>query len=241
MGAYFVMRPVMMDVRGPLSEDEVVNFQERPSALLYSLEATRIFIPFLVFLGAVQALLFHAAKGLSIVFLIKLVLTICCLLFPIFFALVMFIALRTTFIVTNRGVVIRISQFGGNVRQLQIPIEDIKSVEVRRYGPRYGSVYFERYKDLYEALPRGSVNVKDDLGRASIWFSLPWGWPPLAGFFGFRNYDAFARLIVDMRAVGGAREERAKDGLPQTMSTFRVMDLDRTNRSSRNTRPYSGR
>jgi hypothetical protein len=193
------MKAVIMDDHGPLSADEIIKFQEKPNAFLYALEATRICIPFLLCFGVVQVLLLHFAKGVSVAFLAKLTLLVVCMMFPIFFLVVMLIAFCLVFIVTSKSVIVRISPFVGESRQMSIPIEDVESIEVRKYGPRYGSVYLVRYKDLYEALSWRLVDVKR--AQASIWFSLPWGWPPLTGFYGFRNYDAFARLIIDLRAV----------------------------------------
>jgi hypothetical protein len=191
-----------MDDHGPPSEDEVIKFREKPNAFLYSLEATRAWILFMLCFNVVQVLLLHFAKGAPIAFMVKLTLLIDCVLFAIFVVAVMLRALGITFIATNKNVIVRFTPFGGAAREVSIPIEDIKSIEVRCYGTRYGSVNLERYKDLYEALPRRPVNLKERQGWGSIWFSLPWGWPPLIGFYGFKNYGAFARLIVDLRAAG---------------------------------------
>lgn len=191
------MRAVIFDDHGPISEGEVVKFREKPSALLYGFEATRVFVLFFMCFGVIQVLLLHFAKGASLTFLTKLVLLVGCMAFLVFLLVVVLIAFGIVFIVTSDRVIVRIALLGASCRELSIPIEDIKSLEVRRYSPRYGSIYLERYKDLYETLPRRPVTLKQ--GRASIWSSSPMSWPPLTGFYGFRNYDAFARLIVDLR------------------------------------------
>jgi hypothetical protein len=184
------------------SDGETVRLKAKPNAFLYALEATRIWLLIVLCIAAVLALCIHLANGLPIAFLALLALVICCVLYLIFLAVVIFRALGMVFVITNKTVIARLSVMERTLYQVSIPIESIKRIEVRCYGPRYGSVYLERYTDLDDVTPR-TINLKTRPGWASIWFSLPWSWPPLTGFYGFRNYDAFAKLIAAKRVRGG--------------------------------------
>ena len=132
--------------RGSMSVDEVVKFRTRPNPLLYSLEATRIYFAILMFVSILAIPLLYLAKGVSITFLVELLFLTNCALFVIFFVAVALKALGIAFVVTNKRVIVQ-APLGSRV---SIPFKDIKSVEVRCYGPRYGSVYFELYNDPHE-------------------------------------------------------------------------------------------
>jgi hypothetical protein len=94
-----------MDNRGSIFEDEAIKFRQKPNVFLYSLEATRIWIPFLLCFNVAQILLLHLAKGAPLVFLVELTLLIDCVMFAIFLVVVILIALGVEFIVTNECVI----------------------------------------------------------------------------------------------------------------------------------------
>jgi hypothetical protein len=101
-------------------------------------------------------------------------------------------------------------------RYWSIPIEDVASVEVRTYGQQYGSVYLERCKAGRGEPRRRPINIKT--GNASIWLSLPSSWPALVGFYGFRNFDAFANLIVGLRDGAQLRGDEGRGGFDAVAS-----------------------
>jgi hypothetical protein len=186
--------------QGSTFEGEVITFRQKPNPFLYSLEATRIWILFLLGLSLVQIVVLHLARGAPLIFMVELTFLIDCVMFAIFIVAVILIALGVEFIVTNKRVVIQVY---ARVR-LTIPVEDIKGIEVRCYGQQYGSVYLDRYNDAYEKLPHRPIDLTKKRGWASIWFVLPWSLPPLTGFYGFRNYELFELSILDAVQVPAA-------------------------------------
>ena len=120
-------------------------------------------------------------------------------LFSIFILVLLPVVFGIEFVVTKKDVIVRFSPFGIGARRLSVPIGErggIAEIEVQRYGPRYGSVYLKRYGSVRR--PMAIRKVQDN---ASPWTSLSWSWPtPMVGFYGFRNYDQFADLIVSLRS-----------------------------------------
>jgi hypothetical protein len=197
---YVIVKATMWDTRGPLFEDDVIIFQQRPNPILYSIEATRIVFVFVLCFNVAQGLLLHFAKGAPLVFLVKLTLLLDCILLGVFIVLVMLRALSTVFILTNKDAIVRLSPFGAGFRQFSVPIEDIASIEVRNYGPLHGSVYLNLSDSSRRGSIRRDINLNNVERGGSIWLSLPWSWPPLIGFYGFREYETFASLIGSLRS-----------------------------------------
>jgi hypothetical protein len=198
---------VSFDDHGPLSEDDAIIFREKPNPILYGIEAARVPLLFMVCLNIAQGLILHMTRGASIVFLVKLTLSLDCILFGLFIFVLMLIALGAEFILTDEDAIIRVGIYA---RYWSIPIEDVASVEVRTYGQQYGSVYLERCKAGRGEPRRRPINIKT--GNASIWLSLPSSWPALVGFYGFRNFDAFANLIVGLRDGAQLRGDEGRGG-----------------------------
>lgn len=197
------MKVTTFDDRDIPLEDDVILFRQKPNPILYCIEATRIVLLYILCLSIVLVFLLHFARGAPIAFLVKLTLVLDCILFGIFISLLLLVASGIEFILTSKHAVIRFKPFGVGNRRLSIPIKDVASVEVRSYGPRYGSAYLERCGTGYNASPLRSISVKRVQDGASIWLSLPWSSPALAGFYGFRNYDAFASLICQLASSSG--------------------------------------
>ena len=181
-------------------EGDAIVFRQKPNAILYCIEAMRGFLLLLLVMSVALILLLHIAGRAPIAFLVELAFFIDCFFFAILIVVLMFVALNMEFILTNKHVIVRFSPFGVGDRRLSIPIEDVASVEVRGYGPRYGSAYLERYGTDDKASRLRPVNLKRVQGNTSIWLSLPLSWPAGAGFYGFRNYNTFASLIVSLRS-----------------------------------------
>jgi hypothetical protein len=207
--------------------DEVVRFKTKPNALLYALEASRYY--FVVTLAMSFALMpvAHFKTGLPIYgLMLPIVLTVYGALLSTFFVLVVFVARCVEFIVTNERVIVRVSLMKRMNDNVSIPIKSIRRIEVRSYNARYGSVYFK----CNEASPlddmkscdgsRSQISdhsrppsfdppvdgsrrlanlvVRSDWG--AIWLSMPSS-PPLSGFYGFRHFDTFAKLVADLQAA----------------------------------------
>ena len=196
------MKVTVLDDCDPPPASESVEFVARPNAILYTFEATRIVVLFLVAFNILQILVLFLWKGLSLVFLLKLTLLADCILFSIFALVIVFLATGLTFILTRKDVIIRFAPFGRAVWHLCVPIEDIDLIEVRTYGRRYGSMYLRRY-DRRRASVASTQGEKpgEEYGGPSAWLSLPWSWPPLIGFYGFRNCRKLVNRILDLRAT----------------------------------------
>jgi hypothetical protein len=175
-------------------DGDLIIFREKPSAFLYVIEATRMIAVLLLCLNVVLVLLLYTTKGAPILFLVELTVILDIVLFSIFILALMPVVFSMEFVVTKKDVIVRFAPFGIGARRLSVPIEDIAEIEVRGYGPRYGSVYLKRYGSL--RWPMVVRKVQDD---ASPWTSLPLSWP-MAGFYGFKNYNQFADLILRLRS-----------------------------------------
>jgi hypothetical protein len=175
-------------------EGDVPLFREKPSAFLYLIEATRMVAVIVLLFSVVLVLLLFVLKGAPILFLVELTAIIDIVLFSVFILILTPVAFGMEFVVTKEDVIVRFSPFGIGARRLSVPVGDIAEIEVRGYGPRYGSVYLKRYGSA-----RRPTTIKKVQDNASPWTSLPWSWP-MAGFYGFKNYDQFADLIVGLRS-----------------------------------------
>jgi hypothetical protein len=192
-------------------EDETVRLWVKPNPFLYALEATRIYFLITVFLFAVIQAVY--ARGLPLYIAIKIAVT--CYFFGhfIFFMVTVLLACCVVLIVTDKRVLVRVS-FIWTVDSVAIPIQDIEQIEVRSYGARYGSVYID-YSDasrsslspdflhneplqMSKARSRRARLVLKPCGLP-IWLSAPFTRPQLRGFYGFKQFDEFARLILDLQ------------------------------------------
>jgi hypothetical protein len=192
---------MVLDRGDPLSTDEVVEFQAKPNVILYALEAPRIVLLFIIGLNIMQICAIHFWKGTSLVFLLKLTLLIDFMLVSIFLLLVMLTAAGLTFVATRTDVGIRFMPFGIAAWRVFIPIEDIKSIEVRTYGRHHGSVYFDRLEQSTRGAQPKAIDLLGGSANDTAWLSLPWSWPPLIGFYGFRNYDELVRIVLRTHAL----------------------------------------
>ncbi|MGY2806072.1 hypothetical protein [Bradyrhizobium sp. USDA 4506] len=194
-----IMRALKLDRLSGLSEDEVVLSQAKPNPFLYSWEASRAAILSMFGLSAFLIPLLMFTKGGPLIFLLKVVALLDLIVFSIFLLIVVLLARGLSFVLTNRNVRVRAGH-----QWLGVPLEEIKSVEVRSYGSEYGSVYLERYIDPLEMVAGKSIELGKQSG--SIWLAVPRSQPRLFGFLGFKNFDDFGRMIVDLhnaRCVGG--------------------------------------
>jgi hypothetical protein len=207
--------------------DEVVKFRIKPNVFLYTFEASRFYL--VLFLGIAFAVMpvAYLKTGLPIGgLMLRIVLSVYGVLSIIFLVLVALIALCVEFIVTNRRAIVRLT-LGGVNDNVSIPLESIRTIEIRSYGKRYGSVYFDRDEALppdglqfYDgtssqtsdylraasfspavARTRRVANLVVRQGRALAWLSMPSTSPALSGFYGFRQFDTFANLILELQAT----------------------------------------
>ncbi|TYL87946.1 hypothetical protein [Bradyrhizobium cytisi] len=98
------MKTLVLDKRASLSSDDVVVFHQKPNVILYSFEASKLILLFILGLNVVQVFGLHLLRHASLIFLVKLTLLIDSLLLPIFFIIVLLIASGLTFIVTRADV-----------------------------------------------------------------------------------------------------------------------------------------
>jgi hypothetical protein len=185
---------------GAPPEGDVIIFREKPNPILYGIEATRMIVLPLLCLNVALVVLLYIARGAPILFLVKLNLLLDIVLFGIFILAMAPAAVSLEFVVTRKDAIVRFAPFGVGARRFSVPIEDIEGIEVRSYGPRYGSVYLGRYQAGHGSSRQQPIHVKKAPGDASAWTSLPWSWPPMAGLYGFKNYNQFADLIVSLRS-----------------------------------------
>ena len=179
--------------------DEIVRLKVKPNVLLYAFEASRYY--FVVTLAILLVLIpvIHFETGLPIGgLMLKIVLTTYCVLLSIFFALVLFVAHCMEFIVTSKKVIVRASLMGRVKDNISIPIRSIKTIEIRSYNARYGSVYFKC--DGTSPLGRTAKLVARS-GWVPIFWSMPSSSPPLSGFYGFRHFHALAKLVAELQAA----------------------------------------
>ncbi len=203
-----------------VEDDEVILFEERPNVFLYALEVTRIgyLLAPLALLASLSAIYF---KGMHVsmvrVALLELFLYVLGNL--CFFAVAVSKACFLTIIATNRRAIVRFSGWGmATTDGVSIEIEAITRIETNSYGATYGSVYLESNK----ASPgRASINsdhafskqpappdISTTLGdvvvpikrTVSIWRSMPFA-PGLFGFWGFKRFDEFARIVSEQHKL----------------------------------------
>jgi hypothetical protein len=160
------MRALKLDRLGGLSEDEVVLSQAKPNPFLYCLEASRATILSMLGLSAFLILMLMFTKGGPLIFLLKVVAVLDLIVFSIFLLIVVLFARGLSFVLTNRNVLARAGR-----QWLGVPLEEIKSVEIRSYGAKYGSVYLERYSDPFETVAGKSIELGKQSG--SIWLAVP--------------------------------------------------------------------
>jgi len=196
------MKVMVLDDCDPPPPSELAAFEARPNAILYTLEATRVVALGLIAFNILQIFVLFLWKGLSLVLLLKLALLADCILFSIFAFVIVFLATGLTFFLTRKDVIIRFAPFGRPVWHLCVPIEDIEVIEVRTYGRRYGSIYLRRYdRRRASAASTQGEKPREECGGPSAWLSLPWSWPPLIGFYGFKNYRKLVNRIIDLRTT----------------------------------------
>jgi hypothetical protein len=197
--------------------DETIRLKVKPNPWLYALESTRAyFLFFLVIAAAINFLpIFGKRIGIDGLSLIA-ELTTYAVLMGLFYLCVAAVTRRSEFVITQERVIVRQSMAGTTRDMVSVPIEEIGHVEVRSYGERFGSIYLKRnarangrsrWKST-DTLPGNPTPTTDGPQPASItnrggplwiWLSMPTTSPPLFGFYGFIQYEAFARLIVDLR------------------------------------------
>jgi hypothetical protein len=199
--------------------DETIRLKIKPNAFLYAIEATKIYLLALSFVFVIIPAHFIKGDAVPLYIWTRMALTFYFGTFLVIFVGMLVIAPGIAFIITNKRVVLHVSVMGAGDR-ISIPIDSIESIEVRSYNARYGSVYFECCETPDKILSSGysdpsqpgsshqskdrpsrraSLTVKP--GWAAIWFSAPYTRPPGCGFYGFKNFDAFARLIVEQQSA----------------------------------------
>jgi hypothetical protein len=205
-----------MPVTTEVEDDEVILFEEKPNVFLYALEVTRIgFLIGAVLLFAGVLVIYCKGLQVSVVSLVLLeligyVLSIFC-----FFLAGVFKAHFFTIIATDRRAIVRFSGWGmATTDGVSIAIEAITRIETNSYGTTYGSVYLEsdeasRRKSLRNSEHTFSEqptppNISDEPSEVvdpikrtvSIWRSMPFV-PRLYGFYGFKRFDEFARIVSE--------------------------------------------
>lgn len=168
-------------------------FREKPNVFLYIAEASRMTLAIVLCLSVAIMIVLYILRGAPILFLLELTSILDVVLFGIFTLVMLPGVLTTDFIVTERAAIVRLSALGIVNRSFALPIEEIEEIQVRNYGPRYGSVY----------LKRGNPRTIARVIRSAIapWRSLTWSSPPLVGFFGFRDCNAFVDTILELQAA----------------------------------------
>jgi hypothetical protein len=201
-----------------MSDGETIKLKVKPNAFLYALEASRL--PLLMMLALLAPLFAFALlkTGVPIGLATRMTLIVYGIGCVMFLAGVMIAARCMVFMITNKRVIVRTSVLGKISDKISISIGSIESIEVRCYDARHGSVYLNCTKTLPDHVsrsdipddtrpvslhgpvkqPRPLASPKVRSGRASIWFSTP---SSLAGFYGFRDFDTFATLIVGLRSA----------------------------------------
>jgi hypothetical protein len=168
-----------------LSDGETIKLRVRPNAFLYSLEATRVLFVGLPCLAAAMIPLLHITKGAAVGFVTLLAIVLGGGGVLISFVLGVLKALCIEFVITDKRVIARFSLMGKTLSQLSILIRSIERIEVRRYGPRYGSIYLNARPPDVRSLPPASLNVRP--GRIAIWLSMPMTTPRCWDFTGSGN------------------------------------------------------
>jgi hypothetical protein len=201
-----------------MSGGETIQLKVKPNAFLYALEAS--LFPLLIMFAMLAPLFAFALlkTGVPIGLATRMALMVYGI--SCFMLLVgMMIAARCmVFMITNKRVIVRTSVMGKISDKISISIGSVESIELRCYDARHGSVYLNCRKTLPDHVSRseisddtrpvwldGSVKRPRPLagpavrsGRASIWLSTP---SSTAGLYGFRHFDTFATLIVELQAA----------------------------------------
>jgi hypothetical protein len=202
--------------------EEVVRLRVKPNVFLYAFEASQFYLVVMLAMSLVLMPVIHFKTGMPIGgLMLRIVLTIYGVILSIFFVAVVFVAHCMEFIVTNKKVIVRVSLMRRMQDNISIPIESIKSIEVRSYTAHYGSVYFEcdETSPLDDLQPYDGSQSNysrpapvDDrplrLINPVVWS----GWgprrrtmtsssSPLSGFYGFRHFDTFAKLVAELQAA----------------------------------------
>jgi hypothetical protein len=200
--------------------DEVVRFKVKPNAFLYAFEASQFYLMVMLAMSLVLMSVFHFKTGTPISGLtVFIVLTVYGVLFSIFFVGMVFVAHCMEFIATNKRVIVRASLMGRIKDNTSIPIETIKGIEVRSYNSRFGSVYFQcdeasplnnsqPYDGFRSQISPALGNPAVDRSRRPANVVMSFGWTPrwpwltsTSGFYGFRHFDTFARLVAELQAA----------------------------------------
>jgi hypothetical protein len=192
-------------VRPPFSQnathdvtEEIIKIRTKPNAFLYASEALRLFFVSALAITLVLLPVAHLRTGLPIAgLMLRIALTVYCTFACFFFVFVFFLACCTEFIVTDKRVIVRRTLIGRMCDKISIPIESIVTVELRSYSAYYGSVYF-----IWDQAVRTRriANLVVKRGWAAAWLSMPSTSPALSGFYGFRDFDGFAKLILEQQA-----------------------------------------
>ena len=203
--------------------DEDVRFRVRPNAFLYALEASRFHLVVALAISFAIMTFVQFRTGLPIGrFMLVLALEIYGLLSLVFFLFLVFLARGIEFVITNKRVIMRVSLMGRVKDNISLPIELIIRIEVRFYNSRYGSVYFEcdeapclddlePYDDSPQSglvsfsrradRPRRLASVIVKSGWVPMWLSMRVTSAPLSGFYGFKHFDAFAKLVPELQEL----------------------------------------
>jgi hypothetical protein len=180
---------------------EEVLFARRPNAVLYALEATRVYFLEMLFLVLVCSVAFRfRTDQLPLEFIIRLAAVLyglgCCVLFVGAFLR----ARGTELVVTQTKAVVRNSFLGRTRDRVSVPIHLIAEIETRTCGGRRESVRLTRWKA--DSFHSGPAKLTRRTDCASFWLSMPVSSPPLAGFYGFEGFDAFAELVLELQRGG---------------------------------------
>jgi len=169
---------------------------EKPNVFLYALEATRLPFLSLFALVLILGLMFRIRTDqLPVEVMVRIVLVLYgggCFLFFWYVAL---LARNIELLVTDKRVAVRLTIFGYSRDKISIPLSLIEGIETRTYNGHYGSVYFTRFDPTTDFPPRSSAKLTTRTDCASFWLSMPLSSPPLTGFYGFKNFEAFANLV----------------------------------------------
>jgi hypothetical protein len=205
--------------------DEMIKFRAKPNVILYAFEASRFYLVLTLGIALAVMPLAYFRTGLPIGgLMLRIVFSVYAVMSVIFLMLVTLLALCVEFIVTNKRAIVRVALVRVN-DNISIPLESIRAIEVRSYSARYGSVYF----DCDEASPPIGLQFDDGLGSQTsdhlrsasfgpvvgrarrvanlivkpgrAWLSMPSTSPALSGFYGFRQFETFANLILELQAT----------------------------------------
>jgi len=207
--------------------DEAIKFRIKPNVFLYALEASRFYLVVTFGIALAMMPVAYLRTGLPIGgLMLRIVFSIYGLMSIILLAFAALFALCAEFIVTNKRAIVRLT-LAGVYDNVSIPLESIRTIEIRSYSTRYGSVYFNcddaSSLDGLESNDESQLQISDDLGgepfsaivrrsrhvaslivkpsRALAWLSMPSTSPALSGFYGFRQFGTFANLILELQAT----------------------------------------